>query len=72
MRVFLMTRPFTWYYIFYLVTLTLKFDLLLKTFNLESYLVVIVSSDNPYYGTERKITYKGLLKKRVGDVFLRK
>ena len=33
-RVFLVTRPFTLYHIFYIVTLTLKFDLLLKNFNL--------------------------------------
>ena len=42
-------------YFFYLVTLTLNFDLLLKNFNLGSYLVIVaarrasLSSDNSYY-----------------------
>ena len=51
---FLVTRPFTWYPNFCLVTLTLKFDLLLKNFNLGCYLMMVaarrasLSSDNSY------------------------
>ena len=50
-----MTRPFTSYHNFYLVTLTLKFDLLLQNFNLGCYLVMVAAgqaslfSDNSYY-----------------------
>ena len=46
---------FTWYQHFYFVTLTLKFDLILKIFNLGCYLVMVaaprasLSSDNSYY-----------------------
>ena len=53
--VFLVTRPFTRYHIFYLVTLTLKFDPLMKNFNLDCYLMMVaarwasLSSDNSYY-----------------------
>ena len=51
MCVFLVTRPFTWYNN---LTLTLKFDLLLKNFNLGCFLVMVatggasLSSDNSY------------------------
>ena len=44
--------------IFDLVTLTLKFDLLLKNFNIGCYLVIVanwlasLSSDNSYYSDE--------------------
>ena len=53
--VFLVTRPFTWYHNFFdLVTLTLKFDLLVWNFNFGCYLMMVaarwasLSSDNSY------------------------
>ena len=36
-------RPFTWYHNFYLDTLTLKFDLFLKSFSLGCYLLMVVA-----------------------------
>ena len=53
--VFLVTTLFTWYRNFWLVPLTLKFDLLLKNFYLGCYLVMVavrlasLSSDNSYF-----------------------
>ena len=41
--VFLVTRLFTWYQILYLMTLTLNVDLLLKSFNLGWYLVMVTA-----------------------------
>ena len=58
-RVFLVTRPFIWYHNFYLLTLTLKSDLLLKNFNLFRCLVIVaalwamLSSDNSYMSSLR-------------------
>ena len=53
--VFLVTRPSHGYIIFYLLILTLKFDLRLKYFNLGCYLVIVAArrallcSDNSYF-----------------------
>ena len=73
--VFLVTRPFTWCHnIFDLVTLTLKFDLLLKNFNHGFYLEKVatlrasLSSDNSYCYCANKSFISMILCVVEGDI----